>query len=131
MDKDNKKSVETKSYIINIIDSIRFISTSLTHHVNNLSEIHKEKFIDKNCKSECEFKGVKNKELFYDCKNCRKEQLKKINQLIEKFSNTYEFCNGDINKFVLMLRKVLIRMNIWTAGKDLMKYLYLIKNFLQ
>ena len=64
MDKDNKKSIETKSYIINIIDSIRFISTSLTHHVDNLSEIYKEKFIDKNCKSECEFKRVKNKNFF-------------------------------------------------------------------
>ena len=36
---------------------------------------------------------------------CRKEQLKPINKLIKRFSNTYEFCNGGINKFILILRK--------------------------
>ena len=38
-------------------------------------------------------------------KICRKEQLKPINELIKRFSNTYEFCNGDINKFIFILRK--------------------------
>ena len=28
-----------------------------------------------------------------------------INELIKKFSNIHQFCNGDINKFVLLLRK--------------------------
>ena len=28
-----------------------------------------------------------------------------INELIETFSNTYRFCNGDLNKFALLLRK--------------------------
>ena len=28
-----------------------------------------------------------------------------INGLIKKFQNTYQFCNGDINKFVLLLKK--------------------------
>ena len=39
------------------------------------------------------------------CNECKKRQLKPINELIKKFSNTYEFCNGDINKFILLLRK--------------------------
>ena len=26
-------------------------------------------------------------------------------ELIERFANTYRFCNGDINKFILLLRK--------------------------
>ena len=26
-------------------------------------------------------------------------------ELIERFSNTYGFCNGDINMFILLLRK--------------------------
>ena len=26
-------------------------------------------------------------------------------ELIEKFPNTYQFCNGDLNKFTLLLRK--------------------------
>ena len=29
----------------------------------------------------------------------------KDNQLIKKFSSIYQFCNGDLNKFVLLLRK--------------------------
>ena len=28
-----------------------------------------------------------------------------INELIEKFPRIYQFCNGDLNKFVLLLRK--------------------------
>ena len=28
-----------------------------------------------------------------------------INELIEKFPSIYQFCNGDLNKFVLLLRK--------------------------
>ena len=26
-------------------------------------------------------------------------------ELIQRFANTYEFCNGDLNKFILLLRK--------------------------
>ena len=50
-------------------------------------------------------KELKLTNFFYDCKKCRKEQLKPMNELIKKFSNTYEYCNGDINKFILMLIK--------------------------
>ena len=35
----------------------------------------------------------------------QKRLLKSINGLIKKFPNVYQFCNGDINKFVLLLRK--------------------------
>ena len=35
----------------------------------------------------------------------QKWHLKPINGLIKKFSNIDRFCNGDINKFVLLLRK--------------------------
>ena len=34
-----------------------------------------------------------------------KRWLKTINGLSKKFSNIHQFCNGDINKFVLLLRK--------------------------
>ena len=36
----------------------------------------------------------------------QKRQLKPINRLIKKFSNTYKFCNGDIIKFILLLRNL-------------------------
>ena len=56
-----------------------------------------------------------------------KRQLKPINRLIKKFSNIYQFCNGDINKFVLLIKKVFILMNTWIAGKDLIKQEFLLK----
>ena len=34
-----------------------------------------------------------------------KKQLKPINGLIKKFRNTYKFCNNDINKLILLLKK--------------------------
>ena len=33
------------------------------------------------------------------------KQLKPINGLIKKFPNTRKYCNNDINKFTLLLRK--------------------------
>ena len=41
----------------------------------------------------------------YRCKECNGTSTKSINDLIEKFPNTYQFSNGDLNKFVLLLRK--------------------------
>ena len=35
----------------------------------------------------------------------KKGQLKPINGFIKKFPNIYQFCNGNINKFVSLLRK--------------------------
>ena len=31
--------------------------------------------------------------------------MKPVNELIKKFANTHQFCNGDLDKFVLLLRK--------------------------
>ena len=41
----------------------------------------------------------------YKCKECKQILLKPVNRLIKKFPSVYQFCNGDINKFVLLLRK--------------------------
>ena len=35
----------------------------------------------------------------------KKSWLIPINGLIKKFSSVYQYCNGDTNKFVLLLRK--------------------------
>ena len=53
----------------------------------------------------CDFVGLKNNKLYYKCKECKKGQLKPINGLIKKLPSIYQFCNGDINKFVLLLIK--------------------------
>ena len=60
---------------------------------------------EKNIKSECECIGLKNNRLNYRCKECKGTSTKSINELIEKFPRMYQFCNGDLNKFVLLLRK--------------------------
>ena len=56
-------------------------------------------------KNECCFVGLKNNRLIYKCKECKEEWKRPINQLKEKFSSIYQFCDGDLNKFVLLLRK--------------------------
>ena len=56
-------------------------------------------------KSECCFVGLKNKRLIYKCKKFKEEWKKTINELIGNFPSVYQFCNGDLNKFVLLLRK--------------------------
>ena len=71
----------------------------------------------KNCKSECEFKVLKNKKHFCNCNEVGKKQLKPTNALIKKFPNTYKFYN--ISKFILVLKKVF--------GKDLMKLHFQVK----
>ena len=60
------------------------MSTSLSKLVDNLSE------------------GLHN----YRCVSCKKNYEKDFNkELIERFANIYEFCNGDLNKFIFLLRK--------------------------
>ena len=42
--------------------------------------------------------------------------------LTKRFKNTYQFCDGDINKFCVICKKIFIHMSTWIAGKDLMKH---------
>ena len=90
------------------------MSTSLSSFADNLSETYSKKC--KDFKSDCEFKGLKNNNISCNCKDCRKKQLKPINRLIEKFPNTYKFCNNNINKFIFLLKKEVCPyeyMDIW------------------
>ena len=59
----------------------------------------------KKIKSVCNFIGFKNNKLNYEYKECKKRWLKPVNGLIKKFPNINQFCEGDINKFILLLRK--------------------------
>ena len=104
-----KKKIENKNleitYKIKLIDSFRFMSSSLSKLVDNLSEgIHNNKCAD--CKSNLDYIKTKNKKLILECYNCKQHYRKKFNkELIKRFASTYEFCNNDLNKFVLLLRK--------------------------
>ena len=59
----------------------------------------------KKIRLECEHTGLKDNRLNYKCKECNKTSAKSVNSLIEKFPRTYKFSNGNLNKFVLLLRK--------------------------
>ena len=103
-----KKKIENKdieiTYNIKFIDSYRFMSSSLSKLVDNLSKgIHNNKSVDFN--SCLDYIKVKNEKLLLKCFNCNTYYKKKFNKvLIKKFKNAYGFRNNDINKFVLLLR---------------------------
>ena len=108
-----KKKIENKNieikYKIKFIDSYRFMSMSLSKLIDNLSEgIYNNKCAD--CKSCLDYmrssKNEKLIKLILKCFNCETYYRKKFNkELIKKFGSTYEFCNKDLNKFILLLRK--------------------------
>ena len=105
-----KKKIKNKdieiTYKIKFIDSYRFMSSSLSKLVDNLSEgIHNNECLD--CNSCLDYvSGTRNKKLLLKCFNWTTYYEKKVNkELIKKFKNTCSFCNNDINKFVLLLRK--------------------------
>ena len=103
---DNNKTITDK---LKFIDSFRFMRDSLSNLVNNTSEI----FNSIECKSciekikiisEC-YVVLKNNRLIYKCKKCKKEWKRPLNKLFEKFPSIYQFCEGELNRFVLSLRK--------------------------
>ena len=99
---DNGKII---SYKLKFIDSFRFMSTSLSSLVDNLSEIYKKEC--KKCKEREKiiFIGIEDNKLSYQCKECNDKSYKLMNGLDKKFPNTYQFCNNDLNKFALLLKK--------------------------
>ena len=60
---------------------------------------------EKNIKSERDFIGIQDNKLSYKYKKFNKKWLKPVDELIKKFSSIYQFYNGDLSKFVLLLRK--------------------------
>ena len=87
------------------IDNYRFMSNSLSSLVDNLSDgIYNDKC--KDCKSCLDYMVIKDDQLVFRCFECKKNYEKIFNRgLIKRFASTYEFCDKDINKFILSLRK--------------------------
>ena len=53
--------------------------------------------------------SIKKNKLIFQCLECKKNYKKDYKELIKRFANTYEFCNGDTNNFILLLRKGVYR----------------------
>ena len=104
-DRNGNDKVTKISYKIKFIDSYRFMSCSLSSLVTNLSEgLHSDKSTD--CKSCLDYMTTKDKRLILRCSECKKENKKDFNkELIKRFANIYEFCNGDFNKFNFVIKK--------------------------
>ena len=81
------------------------MSTSLSKLVDNLSEgLHNNRCVD--CKSCLDYMKNKDEKLIFRCFSCKKNYEKDFNkELIKRFANTYNFCDNDLNKFILLLRK--------------------------
>ena len=81
------------------------MSTLLSKLVDNLSEgLHNNRCVD--CKSCLDYMKTKDEKLIFRSFSCKKNYEKDFNkELIERFANIYEFCNGHLNKFILLLRR--------------------------
>ena len=89
---------------------VKQLSTSLSKLVDNMSGnvncIECKSCMEKiKINSECCFVGLKNNGLIYKSIECKKEWKRSIEGLTKKFPSVYQFWNGDLNKFVLLLRK--------------------------
>ena len=102
--KNKDKIIEIK-YKIKFIDSYRFMSTSVSKLVDNVSEVlHNKRCVD--CKSCLDYMKTKDEKLILRCFSCKKNYEKDFNkELIKRFANTYNFCDNDLHKFILLLRK--------------------------
>ena len=84
---------------------LKYLSTALSNLADNLSEgLHSDKCTD--CKLHFDYTSIKDNQLIFKCFGCKKNYEKDFNkELIKRFANTYRFCNKDLNKFILLLRK--------------------------
>ena len=105
------------------------MSTSLSTLVGNLSNRILDNRKCTKFNSSLEYISISKKgRLLFECFDCKKRYTRKFDKKLTKnFKNKYNFCNGDIDKFMLLLRKGIYLMNIWMIRVDLMKNNYQIK----
>ena len=144
IDKNQEEITKSILYILQFIDSARFMAGSLTNLVNNISEgIHRIKckfgHDDKKCETcgikhkhcDCflEYKILKDDLIEYNCSTRNKKyQIKFDEKLKQILFNTYNFLTMITINLLSCCKKVFIRMNILIIGKSSLKRHYLKKN---
>ena len=80
------------------------MATSLSNLINNLSDQLYNNCSD--CKNSLDYMVFKDDKIVFRCFECKKNTSKDLNnELIERFKNTYQFCENDNNKFSMLLRE--------------------------
>ena len=90
-------------YKLRFIDSNKFMMGLLENHVNNLSQLYDCNGSDKS-NQKIRIKH-KNMNIYTKCKTCTKRSKQSIESLKLKFPSTYQLSNGNINKFILLLKR--------------------------
>ena len=105
INKDGNQNVDNVSYKIKFIDSIRFMTTSLSNLVDSLAEgIHKIKC--KDCDCFLEYESVKDNLIKYKCFSCNKDYSNNPDEKFKKRSKKmFNFSSNDVNKLNQLLRK--------------------------
>ena len=91
------------------VDNMRSMMTSLSQSINKISEIDRK--ISQIDKKEPDNKFIDNMRSMMTSLSLPIDKVSEIDNkisqapLIEKFPNTYQLCNKDLNKFALLLRK--------------------------
>ena len=79
------------------------MSSSFSSHVDNSFEwLHNKKC--RKCNSCLDYISIENNELICKCMDCNKN-YKLHKHLINRFANSHEFCNKDINKYFVIRKK--------------------------
>ena len=104
-DEDVNKKIVNIPYRLKFVDSYRFMMASLSELVDNLSDgLHSKKC--KDCGLDLEYTIVKDDILIFRCFRCKMNyEIDFDKELVNNFLSVYYFCKGDINKFILLLRK--------------------------
>ena len=105
----NSKNTKKKllTYNLRFIDSARHMNESLSALADNVSGLNKckcEKPSFDNIKTT--YKVINNEYIVNTrCKACLWRKDIKLSELVKNFPNTYNLCRGDVEKFLLLLRK--------------------------
>ena len=104
-DEDGNKKIINIPYRSKFIDNYRFMTNSLSDLVDSLSNgLHSKECLD--CKLDLEYMITKDDILIFGSFKCTKNyEIDFDKELTNNFSSVYYFCKGDINKFILLLRK--------------------------